>query len=148
MDEKDLQVFISAVGRYFQQMFHEDAVVDVPFLQGDRKVILDFTGMIGISGTQKGAIYFTASTALVDEMLKHLKQDITDEKRGDIVGELANTISGNARREFGKEFHISVPMVIRGAIQALSFPKRVQPFVIPFGWRSHKAYLIVGLVRE
>lgn len=148
MDEKNLQVFIASVGRYFQTTFQEAALVDPPFLQGEQTVMQDFTGMIGISGSQKGAVYFTASRAMVDAMLGQLRQPLSDEKRADIVGEVANTISGNARREYGKDFHISVPIVLQGKVEALTLPRNAAPFVIPFIWRGHRAHLIVAIVAK
>jgi chemotaxis protein CheX len=145
MDERDLQVFIKGVAHYFQQVFDETAIVDPPFLQGKESVIKDYTGVIGISGRQRGAIYFTATAAMVREMLEALREDEIDEAaEADIVGEVANTISGNARKEFGGDFLISVPIVLRGA-QAVAFPRNAQSFVIPFIWRQHRSCLIVCL---
>ena len=37
----------------------------------------------------------------------------------DLVGEVANTISGNARKVFGREFLISVPVMIEGAVDKI-----------------------------
>ena len=40
----------------------------------------------------------------------------------DLVGEVANTISGNARKVFGREFLISVPVMIEGAVDKILHP--------------------------
>jgi chemotaxis protein CheX len=145
MDERDLQVFIRGLAHYFQQIFDEAAIVDPPFLQGKESVIKDYTGVIGISGRQRGAIYFTATAEMVREMLEALHEPEIDEMaEADIVGEVANTISGNARKEFGGDFLISVPVVLKGA-QAITFPRNTQIFVIPFIWRQHRSCLIVCL---
>ncbi|MEM1157816.1 MAG: chemotaxis protein CheX [Verrucomicrobiota bacterium] len=146
MDEKDLKIFIQAVPHYFRQIFDEEAVVDPPFLQGKESVIQDYIGVIGISGKHKGAVYFTASQPMVREMLiAYRENDLTEEDESDIVGEVANTISGYARREFGGDFLISVPMVLKGKPESVSFPKNTRSFIIPFVWRGFRSYLIIAL---
>jgi len=39
----------------------------------------------------------------------------------DLSGEIANTISGNARSEFGEDFLISVPVVVEGDLSNIRF---------------------------
>ncbi|MFQ3669933.1 MAG: chemotaxis protein CheX [Verrucomicrobiia bacterium] len=146
MEEQDLKIFIESVAHYFDQIFGEQAVVDPPFLGGKALPLLDFTGVIGISGKQQGAVYFTADRAMIADMLSSLGEDPLDESfQADIVGEVANTIAGNARREFGGDFLISVPMVLRGAPESFSLPRNTQAFVIPFAWRHHRSFLITAL---
>ncbi len=63
----------------------------------------------------------------------------------DLVGEVANTISGNARRDFGRDFIISVPSVLAGERPDIPLKAGTRSFVIPINWRSHSAKLIVSL---
>ena len=56
-----------------------------------------------------------------------------------------NTISGNARRDFGKDFVISAPEVLAGSGKDVQPPAGCRPFVIPINWRSHSAKLVVCL---
>jgi len=63
----------------------------------------------------------------------------------DLVGEVANTISGNARRDFGRDFVISVPSVLSGERPEVALPPGARSFVIPINWRSHSAKLVVSL---
>jgi chemotaxis protein CheX len=89
-------------------------------------------------------IYFTAGQHMLQEML----QALGDHEKGaeaDMVGEIANTLSGNARKAFGSEFLISVPVVLHGPNRSISFPHRVKPFVIPILWRRHRCHLMIGL---
>ena len=60
-------------------------------------------------------------------------------------GEVANTISGNARRDFGREFVISVPSVVASKNGRFAPPVSARSFVIPLNWRTHSAKLIVCL---
>jgi chemotaxis protein CheX len=64
----------------------------------------------------------------------------------DLVGEIANTLSGNARRDFGHQFKISVPSVVTGRGTARSnIRPRARPIVIPIDWRNYHARLVVCL---
>jgi chemotaxis protein CheX len=71
--------------------------------------------------------------------------ELTQENMCDLVGEVANTISGNARRDFGKDFMISVPTVLSGDPEKVVTPDNIRSFVIPINWRSHSAQLVVCL---
>ncbi|EMJ96038.1 chemotaxis phosphatase CheX [Leptospira alstonii serovar Pingchang str. 80-412] len=68
--------------------------------------------------------------------------------RLDAIGELANNISGNAEQFFGQNFRISVPMVITGQGHNIHLPLKMPVFTIPFEWKSHKSYLVVGTPRD
>ena len=63
----------------------------------------------------------------------------------DLVGEIANTFAGNARRDFGHQFQISVPQVVSGQVAPAEFPTGTRPIVIPIDWRTYKARLVVCL---
>jgi chemotaxis protein CheX len=67
------------------------------------------------------------------------------EEVADLVGEVANTISGAARKEFGGQFHISVPMVVVGTAEPVHLPKSVKCYAIPIVWKSYHANLVIGL---
>ena len=74
-----------------------------------------------------------------------LETDFSDSTLCDLVGEVANTISGNARRDFGREFVISVPSVLTGDEVEVPMTRDLRPYVIPINWRSHSAKLVVAL---
>ncbi len=60
-------------------------------------------------------MYFTAPKAMLTVLLMKMQEnDFSHETMRDLVGEVANTISGNARRDFGRDFVISVPSVLAG----------------------------------
>ena len=104
-----------------------------------------FTGIIGISGARKGIVYFTAPRGMLTVLLMRMQEtDTSDENIKDLVGEVANTISGNARRDFGKNFVISVPVVIAHDAEKLTAP-HTRSYVIPINWRTHSAKLVVCL---
>src|SRR5436190_18504968 len=105
MSDEEIKVFIDGVVRYFQRATGEPAEVDAPYLKGEDSVALDFTGVIGISGRHRGAVYFTSGAEQLTELLRHLGEtEIGPSEQADLVGEVANTIAGNARQYFGSEF--------------------------------------------
>jgi chemotaxis protein CheX len=73
------------------------------------------------------------------------ESDFSHETMRDLVGEVANTISGNARKDFGRDFVISVPSVLAGERPDIPTTAGMRSFVIPINWRSHSAKLIVAL---
>lgn len=147
MDESRLQVFIDGTIHYFAQSSDEPAVVGTPYLISNRvSVAREYTGIIGISGKRKGSVHFTADSAMLKLLLMSLGEtNLTHEYMCDLVGEVANTISGNARKEFGKDFMISVPIVVVGEPKKIVMPEHLRSFVIPIHWRNHEASLIICL---
>ncbi|MEM7253851.1 MAG: chemotaxis protein CheX [Pseudomonadota bacterium] len=147
MDEADLQVFIDGTIHYFNQSSNQPATVGTPYLVDDNKAVADeYTGIIGVSGRRKGSVYFTAPKELLGQLLRQLGETNHDHSfMCDLVGEVANTISGNARREFGKEFMISVPVVVIGDLERIANPEHLRSFVIPIRWGGSEAFLVICL---
>ena len=147
MKEQKLQVFIDGVQNYFNQMNKDEIIVGTPYLvENEMPAAHDYTGIIGISGVSKGVVYFTAPHALLEHLLILMKEeDRSEENLTDLVGEVANTIAGNARSEFGEEFNISVPIVIRGAPDEILLPRKDRSFVIPIEWKSYHAAIVICL---
>jgi len=147
MTEKDLSYFVNTVIQYFKQVDGEEAVMGLPFIKREDPVVLEYTGIIGISGPRRGGIYFTAGK----ELLVKLTQAILGESESDVetlqdmVGELTNTVAGNVRKYFGSDFMISVPMLIRGQPEDILLKLKPPVFVVPLTWKQQKAYLVVGL---
>ncbi len=147
MHETDLRVFIDGTTHYFHQTAQEKAMVGTPYLlDTSHTICYDFTGIIGISGRRKGCVYFTAPTEMLNVLLARLGEDTFDNDfRCDIVGEVANTISGNARKEFGRDFMISVPIIVAGEPERIKLPHDIRSFVIPIDWCEHHAALVISL---
>jgi chemotaxis protein CheX len=144
---EQLQVFIDATRDYFSVSTGVDAEVGTPYLiESDRPIVNEFTGLIGVSGVRKGCIYVTASQVMLKAVLVRMGvKTLGKEEISDLVGEIANTISGTARKEFGGQFHISVPMVVSGDADPIHLPKSIKCYAIPIVWKSYSASLIIGL---
>jgi chemotaxis protein CheX len=148
MTDEEIGVFVDGARRYFERVSRDPAEVETPYLKGEDSVTLDFTGVIGISGRHRGAVYYTASAELLTALLRALGEpDVGFANQEDLVGEVANTIAGNARQFFGSEFLISVPVVLWGRPEKISFPRHLKSFVIPILWRGFRSYLLICLER-
>ena len=147
MNTEEITTFIDGAKNYFNTVSDTAVNIGTPFLiEPENTPAYDFTSIIGISGVRKGCVYFSAPRVLLRDLLMKLGEPSTDQSLlGDVVGEVANTISGNARGTFGSDFMISVPVVVTGKPESIQLPKRLQPYVIPITWNQYKASLVVAI---
>ncbi|MHA2028958.1 MAG: chemotaxis protein CheX [Candidatus Kariarchaeaceae archaeon] len=147
MNETDLHFFIDSTVNYFEEVTNEKATAGIPYIKDDEPVVLEYTGIIGISGKRKGSIYVTSSETMLSSIAKVILglEDIGKEDIKDLVGEIANTISGNVRQAYGSDFMISVPVVVEGKAKDIKLPDNIQSFVIPITWKDFKSFLVVCL---
>ena len=147
MNETDLHFFIDSTLNYFEEVTDEKAFAGIPFIKANESIVLEYTGIIGISGKRKGSVYFTAAGPMLTNLAKiilNLKA-VGDVEIKDLVGEIANIISGNVRQAYGSDFMISVPVVVEGKAKDIKLPDNIQSFVIPITWREFKLFLVVCL---
>jgi chemotaxis protein CheX len=147
LQEQELKTFVEGTTNYFEVAAQQPATVGSPYLVTDgAPTIHEYTGVINVSGRREGVVYFTAPKAMLTVLLMKMQEnDFSHENMRDLVGEVANTISGNARRDFGNEFVISVPSIIAGERSEAPTVAGARSFVIPINWRSHSAKLVVSL---
>lgn len=148
--ETGIRVFTDAVKHFFSQMSEEQIVVDAAFLATDGKpACYDYTGLIAVSGEFRGCVYFSAPRVMLRHLLVSMgEMDHREENLLDLVGEVANTFSGNAREQFGPAFAISVPVAVKGKPDRLQDPQQPDPrdsapFVISVRWKSYSAAVVV-----
>lgn len=147
MKEKRLQVFIEGVNKYFTQMNNFEITVGTPYLtENSNPPASEITGVIGITGPITGCVYFSAPVTLLKHLLLSMQEpDLSITNMMDLVGEIANTISGNARSEYGPEFNISVPFVMKGIPDEIHLPRDSRSFVIPIDWKGYTANIVICL---
>ena len=150
MSEDTLQVFINGALNYFKHTSDKDVTVGSPYLiDNATPTAFDYTGIIGVSGPYRGTVYFTAPKALLTHLLLAIgERETSAENMLDLVGEVANTISGNARSEFGQDFLISVPVVVEGSPNKIHLPKHLRSYVIPVYWKAYSAAVVICLGYE
>jgi len=145
----EINTFIDGVKNYFINIGadKEDIDIGAPYLlkQSD-KLNLDFTGIISITGNTNGYIFFTSTSVLLKYiLLKHSESNHSDLYLQDVVGEVANTIAGNARRTLGEHFHISPPKVVKKSVDNNLLNKTQHSYALPIFWKRKAARLIISL---
>jgi len=147
MKANELAVFVNSIANYFKVTTGETAVVGSPFLSTSVDTyVSDFTGEITVFGCYEGSVFFSAPRRMLGRCLRSLGLISTkDSKLRDLVGEISNTISGNARSEFGSNFGISPPSTTQGAVQSDSISNTANIYVIPIEWHGSTANLIVNV---
>ena len=147
MKSENLTVFVDGIANFFKTVTQTSASVGTPFLIQDiNEHLHDFTGVIGITGNHKGSVFFSTTRRLAVHLLSDMGVMTTrDEKLLDLVGEVCNTVSGNARREFGQEFMLSTPVMLQGKSENVRVTDIASIYVIPIVWRDLNANLIINL---
>src|SRR5260370_3489389 len=99
LKEEEIRTFIEGATNYFETSARQAASVGAPYLVTDGKPgAFEYTGVIGISGARKGIVYFTAPRGMLTVLLMRMQQtNSSDEKIEDLLGEVPQTTSGNAR---------------------------------------------------
>lgn len=146
LDEREVSSFVAGTTQYFEVAAGQPATVGSPYLVTEGAPdIHEYTGVITVSGRRQGVVYFTAPRGMLVVMLMKMQEsNVGHENLCDLVGEVANTIAGNVRRDLGREFGISPPNVVTGG-QGVPLPAGHHPIVIPINWRSHTARVVVCL---
>ena len=150
MIDSQLKVFVDSLANCFENFSQkkEYALVGAPFLVNNINDYLNqYTGRIKVSGTHAGTVYFTAPEALLKNLLWTMKILDSDEaKLKDLVGEIGNVVSGNARKVFGEHFLISPPALLEEGINCeKNSQETMSHYVIPVKWKHQKANLIIDL---
>ncbi|MBN8221077.1 MAG: chemotaxis protein CheX [Spirochaetes bacterium] len=147
MKEEEIQVFIRGTISYFEEVTGIKAELDIPYTKGTEQIILDYSGHIGISGSRKGGLYITCTRGMLEEITRKilLTEEVDDQSVFDMIGEIANTIAGNARTSFGAEFNISVPTIFKGKPDNFRIILRTPVVVLPINWKGYQAFLVVGI---
>lgn len=147
LTEQDLTVFIDGTKNYFDTVTNKSVEIETPYLVSTEELVVkDYTGVIGISGERKGFVFLTAPKTMLRYLVLSLgEKEATPDLIRDVIGEVANTISGNARRSFGPGFMISVPLIVQGKPERMGLPKELKGYVIPFRWNTFPFQLVVSL---
>lgn len=149
--QDEIRVFSQSIAAYFEVTTRERALVRSAYLleSGVPPVWSEFNGVIYLSGRYGGSVSFSSSRKLLSHVLLLLgEKDFTDDAHRDIVGEIANTMSGRARAHFGEGMAISPPVAFGGRQlqpDPPSQPVRNRPFAIPFTWRGYEARLVIHM---
>ena len=147
MKENELKVFLDGLVHYYNQTTDTEVEVEAPYLIDDiNSNLSDYTGRIEISGGYKGNVLFTAPHRMLVALLARYGQKGSDVSYLlDLVGEIANTIAGNARESLGSKFNLSTPSVTRGNSLELKTEAGLKTYCVPVKWNKQKAKLIIAV---
>ncbi len=144
----DIEVFSEAISHFFATTTRDPALVRSAYVLDAVDPVLwnDFNGVITVDGGFAGCVAFSAPRELLSHvLLKMGEQEFSEEKHRDIVGEIANILSGRARRHFGEGLRISTPAAFSGRDASVKRRARSAPYAIPFRWKGYEADLVVHL---
>jgi chemotaxis protein CheX len=148
LQEAELKLFIDSVRRYFQVITKQEPQITSAFLGTGDVEGHEFNGIVTFSGAYNGHVIVSMPQQLVRELL--LLQGETDLSEGnllDAVGEVANTLGGNARKTLGSGLQISVPVKLHGS-SGIRARVRKHPYVITLRWNHQPAMVCVDMERR
>ena len=150
MEEYILKVFSKSSLRYFDAVAGPGATLGTPYLGGDNESAgLGYSAVIGISGSYRGNVYYTASKEKLNALLPFLGETKPDDLLcAELVGEITNTISGNAREQLGGGFMISPPFILKARPLEVHPVRNVPLYVLPITWRQFSSRLLISLTKE
>ncbi|MFQ3246350.1 MAG: chemotaxis protein CheX [Arenicella sp.] len=142
-----INIFIDSVKAYFDHLGDAELDIGTPYLItniGD--IGLDYNGVIAVFGDTDGSVVFSANRSILKYILLSLGEvEFNEPSIVDLVGEIANTIAGNVRRELGENFQISPPRVVKATLNQGSPASDQRSFMLPLRWKSKAAQLLVSL---
>ena len=144
----ELKMFVESVRDYFRVVTRQEPQITSAFLATGELQGHDYNGIVSFSGPFNGHVLVSMPGQLLKELL--LLQGETDLSQGnllDAVGEIANTLGGNARKSLGPALQISVPVKLHGGggIQARV---RKHPYAITLKWNHQPAVVCIDMERR
>ena len=148
LHESELKLFVDSVQRYFQVVTRQEPQITSAFLGTGDIEGYDFNGIVTFSGSYNGHVIVSMPRQLLRELLLLQREtDLSDGNLLDAVGEIANTLGGNARKTLGSQLQISVPMKLQGA-SGIKARVRKHPYVITLRWNHQPALVCVDMERR
>ena len=148
LSEGDLRLFVESIKRYLLVTTRQEPQLTSAFLGTGDIEGFEFNGIVAFSGSYNGHVVVSMPGKLVREilLLQH-ETDLSDGNLLDAVGEIANTLAGNARKSLGSDLEISVPVKIQGAT-GIKTRVRKHPYVVTLRWGHHQAMVCVDMERK
>jgi chemotaxis protein CheX len=148
LGEGELKMFVDSVRRYFQVVTRQEPQITSAFLATGDLEGHDYNGIVTFSGTYNGHVIVSMPPPLLKELLLlQGETDLSDGNLLDAVGEIANTLGGNARKTLGAGLQISVPVKLHGA-SGIKARVRKHPCVITLRWNHQPALVCVDMSRR
>ncbi|MES2944948.1 MAG: chemotaxis protein CheX [Pseudomonadota bacterium] len=148
LSEDDLKLFVDSIKRYLLVTTKQEPQLTSAFLGTADVEGFEFNGLVTFSGSYNGHVVVSMPGKLLRELLLLQREtDLSDGNLLDAVGEIANTLAGNARKTLGSGLQISVPVKLQGA-HGIKARVRQRPYVITLRWGHHSAMVCVDMERK
>ena len=148
LSETDLRLFVDSIKNYLQVTTRQEPQITSAFLGTGDVQGFEFNGIVAFSGSYNGQVVVSMPAKMLRELLLLQQEtDLSDGNLLDAVGEIANTLAGNARKTLGSGLTISVPVKIQGA-PSIKTRVRKHPFVITLRWNRHEAMVCVDMEKQ
>lgn len=148
LNEGELKLFVDSVRRYFQVTTSQEPQITSAFLGTGDVGGHEYNGIVTFSGSYNGHVIVSMPPKLLRELLLLQREtDLSDSNLLDAVGEIANTLGGNARKALGSGLQISVPVKLQGA-SGIKARVRKHPYVITLRWNHQPALVCVDMEKR
>lgn len=147
---EDIETLAKAVTDFFEITTGDKAQVRSAWMLEQEEPVLreDYNGLIEIGGGYRGSICFSAPRRLLDFiLLASGESDYSEAKYLDIIGEVANTLSGRTRTHFGEALAITPPRAFTRQGPVITARTDGTPYAIPIVFRGQEGNLVVHLSR-
>lgn len=134
LDSKLIMPFVHSTMNVFTTMVNIKPTIAAPHLKTDAKVTHDVSGVIGFSGEVVGSVVVSFQLKTAQQLVNGLVGMEVDPNGPDFIdaiGELANMIAGNAKKDLGLNASIAVPTVIIGRDHIIGRTSGIPCIVIP-----------------
>lgn len=148
LQASELKLFVDSVRRYFEVVTRQEPQITSAFLGTGDVDGHDYNGIVSFSGSYNGSVMVSMPRQLLRELLLlQGETDLSDGNLLDAVGEIANTLGGNARKSLGAGLEISVPVKLQGS-SGVRARVRKHPYVITLRWNRQPALVCVDMEKS
>ncbi len=134
MSSKLIMPFVNSTLNVFTTMMKIKPEISAPRLKEDGHTSYDVSGIIGFSGQILGSVVISFQMETAKQMVIALvgsEVDPTSSDFADAIGEVANMVAGNAKKDLGLVASIGVPNVVIGKGHIIGRLSGVPCVVIP-----------------
>ena len=144
--------FIVATRHVFETVASCTVHAEAPELSTREGTMYDVSGIIGLSGGARGSVVisFPKEVALkIVTAFAGIESKCLDEDFCDAIGELANMVAGNAKKDLeGLNVSISIPSVVLGRDHRIVTERKTPCIAVPFVCDHGRFVIEVGLVTD
>jgi len=144
----ELELFVESVRQYFKVLTRHEPQITSAYLATGELQGYDYNGIVTFSGAYNGHVIVSTPGALLKELLLlQGETELSQPNLLDAVGEIANTLGGNARKTLGSALQISVPLKLHGST-GVQARVRKHPYVVTLKWNRQPAVVCIDLERR